>query len=183
MNNITFNNVWAMPSKDTFTIKPIRELIDRYVVYDENICGNNWIDIMAGNNSPAEVTNDLNINTLACSHLDAMEFVLQWENCVDKFNGCLFDPPYSPRQVKEMYDGIGGNKNNWNGTMSYYSKLKDILAKIIKIDGYAISFGWCSNGFGKNRGFETVEILLVKHGGWHNDTIVTVEKKIGAISE
>ena len=27
-------------------------------------------------------------------------------------------------------------------------------------------------------GFEQVEILLVPHGGWHNDTIVTVEKKI-----
>jgi len=29
---------------------------------------------------------------------------------------------------------------------------------------------------GKNRGFEIVEILLVAHGGHHNDTIVTVEK-------
>ena len=27
-------------------------------------------------------------------------------------------------------------------------------------------------------GFEIVEILLVPHGGWHNDTIVTVERKI-----
>ena len=31
-------------------------------------------------------------------------------------------------------------------------------------------------GIGKNNGFKIVEILLVPHGGWHNDTIVTVEK-------
>lgn len=30
----------------------------------------------------------------------------------------------------------------------------------------------------KKYGFEIIEILLVAHGGWHNDTIVTVEKKV-----
>lgn len=34
------------------------------------------------------------------------------------------------------------------------------------------------NGIGKTRGFEIVEILLVAHGGNHNDTIVTVERKL-----
>lgn len=29
----------------------------------------------------------------------------------------------------------------------------------------------------KNRGFEIIEIMLVAHGGNHNDTIVTVERK------
>ena len=32
-------------------------------------------------------------------------------------------------------------------------------------------------GIGKQYGFEIIEILLVAHGGWHNDTIVTVERK------
>lgn len=36
---------------------------------------------------------------------------------------------------------------------------------------------WNSGGFGKNLGFEMIEILLVPHGGHHNDTIVTVERK------
>jgi hypothetical protein len=31
---------------------------------------------------------------------------------------------------------------------------------------------------GKNRGFEIVEILIVAHGGHHNDTLVTVERKL-----
>lgn len=33
-------------------------------------------------------------------------------------------------------------------------------------------------GVGIKYGFEIQEILLVPHGGWHNDTIVVVEKKI-----
>lgn len=44
--------------------------------------------------------------------------------------------------------------------------------------GHAITFGWNSNGFGKNRGFEAVEILIVAHGGHHNDTLCVVERKL-----
>ncbi len=43
-----------MPSMHTFTIKPIRELVGRYVKD-----GKGWIDPFAGENSPAEITNDL----------------------------------------------------------------------------------------------------------------------------
>ena len=32
-------------------------------------------------------------------------------------------------------------------------------------------------GIGMKYGFEIQEILLVPHGGWHNDTIVVVERK------
>jgi hypothetical protein len=41
----------------------------------------------------------------------------------------------------------------------------------------AISFGWSSNGIGKTLNFEQLEILIVAHGGIHNDTICTVERK------
>lgn len=34
-------------------------------------------------------------------------------------------------------------------------------------------------GFGLKRGYELLEVLLVPHGAAHNDTIVTVERKIG----
>ena len=34
-----------------------------------------------------------------------------------------------------------------------------------------------SNAFGKKRGFEIEEILIVAHGGNRNDTLVTVERK------
>lgn len=165
-----FSHCWAMPNKDTFTIQPIRELLDRYVSD-----GKGWIDPMAGLHSPAHVTNDLNPDAPTTFHGDAMEFI---NDLIIQYRGVLFDPPYSPRQVSEMYKGFGGKATSWDTTMSYYSKLKDAISPVIRIGGVAISFGWNSNGFGIGRGFEIIEILLVKHGGWHNDTIVTVERKI-----
>ena len=70
------NRVWAMPNKNTFKIKPIKELIEKY---------------------------------------------------------------YNPEKI-------------WLNPFSNTNKL------------------------GKTKGFEIQEILLVPHGGWHNDTICTVEK-------
>lgn len=52
------------------------------------------------------------------------------------------------------------------------------IARVTKIGGYVITCGWNSGGIGKTNGFEIIEILLVAHGGWYNDTIVTVERKI-----
>lgn len=45
------NRVWSMPSKHTFTIKPIAELLQRYIGD-----GTGWIDPFAGFNSPASLT-------------------------------------------------------------------------------------------------------------------------------
>ena len=88
--------VWSMPNKETFKIKPIRELLEKYIDNSKN-----WVDPFAGNNSPAEFTNDLNPNTKAKFHLTAKEFCKQLNN---NYKGVLFDPPYSPRQIKECYN-------------------------------------------------------------------------------
>ena len=48
---------------------------------------------------------------------------------------------------------------------------------MLKPEGIAICFGWNSMGFGLKRGYELLEVLMVPHGGAHNDTIVTVERK------
>ena len=64
---------------------------------------------------------------------------------------------------------------------SYWSKQKDEIARILKPNGICISCGWNTNGVGKTRGFEQIEILLVAHGGNHNDTIITVERKMKQI--
>ena len=90
---------WAMPSKHTFKIIPISKLIHKYVKD-----GLGWIDPFAGENSPAEYTNDLNPDKPTKYHLPANEFV---SNLNMKFAGTLFDPPYSTRQTKECYESIG----------------------------------------------------------------------------
>ena len=165
-----------MPNKWTFTIKPIADLLARYV--DD---GKGWVDPFAGENSPAEFTNDLNPEAKAQFHLDALEYLKTLQG---KFNGCLFDPPYTPRQVKECYNNIGRHMEQDDALLGYKrGQYKAVLSPLIKPDGIVISFGWNSVGMGKSLGYEIIEILLVCHGSDHNDTIVTVEKKVQSVME
>ncbi len=69
-----------MPSAHTFTIKPIGELISRYVG-----SGKNWVDPFAGFNSPSEITNDLNPEAPTTHHVEAIVFMNIFEN--DSFDG------------------------------------------------------------------------------------------------
>ena len=169
------NRTWAMPNKWTFKIPPIADLLARYVRD-----GKGWIDPFAGENSPAEITNDLNPDRPAAYHLDALEFLSTLKG---EYKGVLFDPPYSLRQVKECYESLGRDFTMADSKdVGRWTKHKRAIAGLIIPEGYAISFGWDSRGMGKQNGFEIVEILLVSHGGAHNDTIVTVERKVqGAI--
>jgi len=164
------NRVWSMPNKWTFKIKPIADLI---VKYTGN--GDGWIDPFAGENSPAEITNDLNPDKLVRYHLHALDFAIMLDK---QYKGVLFDPPYNLAQTKECYDSIGIEFTHNEQLDASFGKVKDVIAKKIIDGGYALSFGWNSNGFGKIRGFEIVEILLVPHGGHHYDTIATVERKV-----
>ena len=161
-----------MPSHHTFTIKPIKELLNRYGV------GKGWIDPFAGEYSLAEFTNDLNPNKPTKYHLEAVEFLNLTKS--EGMSGGLFDPPYSLRQIMECYEGIGLEPDKKWATTKFYTDVKNKLAKIIKPGGLCISFGWNTIGLGKVRGFEIIEVLVVSHGRLHNDTLVTVERKYHA---
>jgi hypothetical protein len=157
-----------MPSRHTFLIKPIRELLARYVGD-----GRGWADPFAGENSPAEHTNDLNPLKPTTHHLHARDFAAA---CPDPLEGVLWDPPYSPRQIREVYDGM--RIKGLVADFQFLGRIKKILGPKIKPDGLAICCGWNSAGFGKTLGFELIEVLLVSHGKDHNDTIVTVERRV-----
>lgn len=163
--------VWAMPNKWTFLIPPIADLLIKYVGD-----GKGWIDPFAGMNSPAEFTNDLNPKARATCHLDALEFL---KSLNGQYRGLLFDPPYTPRQVKECYNSIGRHMEQDDALLGYKrGQYKNLIAPLIIPNGITISCGWNSVGMGKGLGFEIIEILLVCHGSDHNDTIVTVERKL-----
>ena len=165
---------WAMPNKWTFTIKPIKELLweeicpgfsmsddrDRYI--------DGWCDPFSGYNSWARIRNDINKDTDAQYHLDALSFLKRMDS--NNFKGVLYDPPYSITQARQY-----GKKEF--SSMKYWADCKNEIARIIKPGGKAICFGWNSMGLGKNRGFKMTRILLVAHGGSKNDTICTVETK------
>jgi hypothetical protein len=82
-----------MPNKWTFKIKPIGKLVNKYVG-----TGKRWIDPFAGMYSPAFYTNDLNPLMPAKFHQDALDFC---NNNFGYIRGCLFDPPYSYRQITD----------------------------------------------------------------------------------
>lgn len=163
--------VWAMPNKWTFTIKPIKQLLEEEITN----MGMNWVDPFAGKYSPAKITNDLNPGLKTDFHIDALDFLKTFPN--DSMAGVLFDPPYSPRQVVECYKGFGKKVTAKETKMSFWSDVKNEMARIIEPGGKAICCGWTSMGLGKNRGFEMTRILLVPHGGSKNDTICTIEIK------
>lgn len=162
---------WAMPNSNTFSIKPIRALIDKYM----HLNGGMWCDPFARNSHIATITNDINPDTEATYHMDALDFLKQWED--ESMSGVLYDPPYSPRQIKECYDGIGKSLTSKDTSAAFWGNQKKEIARVVEPGGYVLSFGWNSGGIGKKYGFEIVEVLLVAHGGWHNDTICTVERK------
>lgn len=134
------------------------------------------VDPFSNNSHFATITNDLNPNTDAMYHLDAIDFLKELDsNSVDLL---LYDPPYSPRQVSECYHNFGKKVTSKDTSSAWRRQHLDEIARIVKPNGKCISFGWNTNGVGKKRGFQIESILIVAHGGSHNDTLVTVEKKI-----
>jgi len=163
-----------MPSHNTFTIKPFKELLERYISGGEVI-----IDPFANNARIGTVTNDLNPDFDTTYHLDALEFLKQLP--ANSADVVLYDPPYSITQAAECYHSYGKDKLEVNvANMGYWSGCKNEIARILKTGGRCISFGWNSNGIGKSRGFRMDEILICAHGGSKNDTICTVETKVSA---
>ena len=163
------NRIWAMPNSNTFSIQPIRAIIEKYSF-------GTIIDPFANNNKIATITNDLDPQYNTDYHMDALDFLKLFED--KSVDTVLFDPPYSPRQVSECYKNLGKTVNMQTTQASYWSKQKEQIGRIVKQNGIVITCCWNSGGIGKKYGFEIQEILLVPHGGWHNDTIVTVEKKL-----
>jgi len=161
---------WAMPNKNTFDIPPIWRLVSQY-------CGEGVVSVdpFANSNKFATITNDLD-DSFGCDYnMDALDFVRTFGR--DSVDVVLFDPPYSPRQVSEVYKRLGRTVNFETTQASFWAKIKKEIARIVKPTGYVLCFGWNSNGIGLTRGFAMIDILIVAHGGHHNDTICTVEQK------
>lgn len=159
-----------MPSKNTFSIPPIRELIQQY--WKPGVS----IDPFANTAKIASITNDLDSAYDTDYHMDATDFLMQFSD--DSVDIVLYDPPFSSRQVSECYRQLGRSVN-WEMTQSsYWRRHKEQISRIVKPGGFVFSFGWNSGGIGIKYGFEKLHIRLVAHGGHHNDTIAVVEQKL-----
>ena len=159
---------WAMPSRHTFEIKPIAELLDTVLAGRSEI-----LDPFAGRSERGTIRNDL-----AHGGKDAVDFL---DDCIAKgvqADAVLLDPPYSPRQMSECYKSVG-LKKGMNGTQNarLYKECKQRLDALLRPGGVAVTCGWNSAGFDAKYGYERIVTLLVSHGGAHNDTIVVVQRK------
>jgi hypothetical protein len=161
---------WAMPNGNTFEIKPIKEFIHFY-----NSSNLESADPFANRNRIAKYVNDLDPEMETEFNMDAIDFLKTFED--ESLDLVFFDPPYSPRQVSECYKKLGKTVNMQTTQASFWSNMKIEIARILKPNGMVLCFGWNSQGIGKTRGFIMEEILLVAHGGQHNDTICTAERK------
>jgi hypothetical protein len=167
--------VWAMPDKNTFQIKPIREMVGRVL---QSKPGGIFCDPFINHSPYAPLCrhqNDLDPAIPCSTHMDALDFLrgIPDADC----DVVLFDPPYSPRQVAEHYKRLGVTVNSETTRASYWSNLKAEIARITKRGGIVFCCGWNSGGIGMALGFDMLEVLIVPHGGAHNDTIVTMETK------
>lgn len=171
---IQFSRCFAMPNAATFSIRPIGEFVKRYLV-DSKVS----VDPFARNRDWATHTNDIDRNTSAQAHMDAEEFLIYLAGKNINADLVLFDPPYSPRQVAEHYKAAGlqvGQEDTQTGRL--FRRVRNAIDAIVAPGGVVLSFGWQSIGMGLSRGYLPVEIMLVSHGGGHNDTICFAERKV-----
>ncbi len=110
----------AQPNKWTFLIPPIRRLIEKYFNLNKY-----RVDPFRGKN-PFHVTmsNDLNPAIEAGSNMYAIDFLINLDNEIADL--VFFDPPYSPRQIKECYNSIG-LKPTMEDTQGYNQEKKEVL--------------------------------------------------------
>lgn len=168
----TMSRVWAMPNCDTFSIPPIAGFVQKYLLKSKVS-----IDPFARNTRWATHRNDLNPETAAEHHMECEEFLALMLHVGVRADLIILDPPYSPRQVKECYDGIGRKmetEDAWGCAMK--KRRRAYIHQLVDPGAFVLSFGWNTNGMGE--GWQIEEILLVAHGSDHNDTICMAERRL-----
>lgn len=163
-----FTRTWAMASGDTFTIKPIKEFVVRHLTGVS-------VDPFARNNELGfTYSNDLNPNTKSEYHMDCVDFLAMLVSQKIKVDTIIFDPPYSPRQISELYKEIGvpcTMKSTQDSVMR--KQCRNLFNELAHPGTVALSFGWNSTGMG--RMWTMKEIMLCCHGGAKNDTICVAQ--------
>lgn len=158
---------WSMPSRWTFEMPPVRAFLDRWLTGCDVI-----VDPFCGESTRGTLRNDIAFFGREADEW-CNELLPEWEGRAD---AVLFDPPYSPRQVMECYKAMGRQVTREDTQDAVLKKrVREPLARLLKPGGIALSFGWQSSGFGKD--WSTEEVLLVRHGGSHNDTICVAQRK------
>ncbi len=159
---IDLTYLFQPPRKYTFEQPKLKEWVEKW-------CKGKVLNLFAGKVKLKinEIRNDIDVNMPADYHLDALDFIKNWQK--EKFDTIVLDPPYNLRKAREKYG------NRYVGS---FTKIREELLRILNKNGRVITLGYDSVGFGRKKGFKKIAICLICHGGDHNDTIVLVEEKI-----
>ena len=102
--SLVITKTWAMPNSNTFSIKPIKQIIERYISikamekHSADLC---IVDPFANSNTFGTIRNDIDPQYDTQYHMDATDFLKQLET--ESADIILYDPPYSTRQLSECY--------------------------------------------------------------------------------
>jgi hypothetical protein len=165
MSEIIFDRIFSMPNKNTFEMKPAKDFIYSYLGHS-----NRTYDPFCGQSKIAVFRNDI-----AITGVDSTDWLKSLPDCCAEL--VLFDPAYTPRQLKECYNSIGQSLHDTKS--SVWAIWKDEIARITEPGGRVLSFGNNSMGIGEKNGFVKERIRLIPHGGNHYDTICVAEQKRG----
>ena len=115
-----------------------------------------------------EWTNDLDLDTKARHHVDALEFIKKAPR--DYFDLAILDPPFSSSQAERKY----GAKNIY-ADGAYFSNVAKALVDDLKTGGYLLKFGY-------NTTRHDTRLILVKWwacnmGGNRSDVLVSLWRK------
>lgn len=139
-----------------FSVRPIRR-------WAEEHCEGSVLNLFAGKTrlNVEEIRNDADEAADADFHLDALEFLENWQG--GPFDTILLDLPKITEQNRSAGPGP-------------FHALKDAILKHLKPAGKVITFGYHTIVMGKGRGFELEKIGVFSHGGAVHDTIASVER-------
>jgi len=116
-------------------------------------------------------TNDVNPDTNANHHLDALEFLRSCPS--DRFDLVIFDPPFSEIQAERKYktDKVDEEITNVYTIPSYVPNCMREIQRILKPGGWFLKFGYNTNS--SHSDFELKRIWIVHYAGNKNDVLVS----------
>ena len=160
-------------TKNTHRLRPIENLYRKYwsQITEIGVRLHPVIDPFARNCTWAgKFSNDINIDSQANYHMDALDFLQKMSNEHRKFHIGILDPPFSSRQANESYGGSGANL--YASDSPRLRKIEAALSRLIVPGGHVIKFGYNSNP--PTPDLELVEMKILTFGGVINDWICSV---------
>jgi len=128
---------------------------------------------------PNCISNDLNPEYDTDYNLEFQQFARVMHMKQVAFDLVVFDPPYSLRQLKDCYDGIGKDLKLWQ-TNNMWGVGKNFLSHHMPVGSIVISLGWTTAGFGRKRGFEKKAVHVFEQSAREDrySVFVVVEQKV-----